>query len=258
MKIAHDKRLRMFVEKHLHDDQSPRAISGRLKHYEKKLVYVSKNSICRYIKSVNGRRIEYYRNHRQQKRRKRRTKKTRLFDRRSIEKRPKHIEKRYRCGDVEADFVESGKSGTGILLVIEDRKTRSTFLEQICTVTISRVHTAFLRIQKRFPEMKTITTDNDILFRKHKELEKLLNVKIYFCHPYHSWEKGEIENTNRYIRRDIPKCSNISSYSRSFIEKLEQKLNRRIMECLHYKTPSEILQEVRKRRLKCRGKTRRH
>jgi len=253
MKIVDDTHLQKFVEEKLYDDQLPRAISGRLKHQEKKLTYVSKNSICRYIKSVYGRQVEYYRKQRQQKRRRKRIKKTHLSDRKSIEKRPKHIEKRYRCGDVEADFVESGKNGTGILLVVEDRKTRSTFLEQICTVTILRVHSAFVRIQNRFPEMKTITTDNDILFQKHKELEKLLNVKIYFCHPYHSWEKGSVENTNKCIRRDIPKGSNISSYSRSFIEKLEQKLNRRMMECLYYRTPSEVLQEVRKRRLKRRG-----
>lgn len=258
MKIVSDKRLRTFIEEKLYDDQSPRAISGRLKYHEKNLAYVSKNSICRYIKSVDGRRIEYYRNHKQQRRRRKRTKKTCLHDRRSIEKRPKHIEKRYRCGDAEADFILSGKSGNGILLVVEDRKTRSTFLEQICTVTILHVHNAFMRIQNRFPEMETITTDNDILFQKHKELEKLLNVRIYFCHPYRSWEKGEVENTNKCIRRDIPKSSNISSYSRSFIEKLEQKLNRRMMECLQYKTPSEVLQEVRKRRKKNRGKTRRH
>lgn len=258
MKIVDNKCLRKFIEEKLYDDQSPRAISGRLKHHEKKLICVSKNSICRFIKSVYGRHIEYYRNHKQQKRRRKRTKKIHLSDRRTIEKRPKHIEKRYRCGDAEADFIESGKSGKGILLVVVDRKTRAAFLEQILTITIAQVHDAFLRIRKRFPEMKTVTTDNDILFQKHKELEKLLNVKIYFCHPYHSWEKGEIENTNKYIRRDIPKSSNISSYSRSFIEKLEQKLNRRIMECLQYKTPSEVLQEVRKRRQKRRGKTYRH
>ena len=53
--------------------------------------------------------------------------------------------------------------------------------------------------------MRTITTDNDILLQKHKELEKLLGVKIYFCHPYRLWEKGTIENTNGAIRKYIPK-----------------------------------------------------
>jgi IS30 family transposase len=77
--------------------------------------------------------------------------------------------------------------------------------------------------------MKTITTDNDILFQKHEELEKILSVDIYFCHPYHSWEKGSIENANKCIRKYIPKGSNISKYSKKYIHFVEEKLNKRFM-----------------------------
>ena len=115
-------------------------------------------------------------------------------------------------------------------------------------VTIANVHRAFQRIKDRFPEIKSISTDNDILLRKHKELEKLLNVKIYFCHPYHSWEKGTIENMNKYVRKDVPKGSDISKYSKRFVQKLEEKLNRRYMKILRYKTPQEMLNEHRKRK----------
>lgn len=252
-----DKPLKRFVDRHLYDDQSPRAVSGRIKHHEDQLRYVSKNSIHRYISSVYGRRIEFFRTHRKQRRR-RRGKHARLRNRTFIDKRPKYIEKRMRVGDMEADFIASGKSGKGILLVVVDRKTRATFLEQIRKITISRMHQAFLKIKERFSEMRTVTTDNDILFQKHEELEQLLNVRIYFCHPYHSWEKGTVENTNKYICRDIPKSSGISSFSRSFIEKLEEKLNRRIMACLKYRTPSEVLKEARRGRKKSKNKKRRH
>jgi len=101
---------------------------------------------------------------------------------------------------------------------------------------------------KRYPEMKTFTTDNDILFKHHKELEKLLGIKIYFCHPYHSWEKGAVENVNKYIRKDIPKGSDLSRYSKEFIVSLEAKLNRRAMKCLDYATPQEMLEAFRGRK----------
>lgn len=249
MKIVSNKPLKKFVDRHLYDDQSPRAIAGRLKNQEKKLVYVSKDSIHRYIKSIYGRRVEYHRRKRKQRGRRRRAKHSKLQDRTFIDKRPKHIDKRRYLGDSEADFIVSGKSGKGILLVVVDRRTRATFLERIISVKITNVHHAFLKIKRRFPEMRTITTDNDILLQRHKELEKLLYIKIYFCHPYHSWEKGTVENTNKYIRRDIPKGNNISLYSKSFIHILEQKLNRRIMECLRFKTPVEALKEERKKRI---------
>lgn len=245
MKIVQNVKLQKFVEEKLYDDQSPPNIAGRIVRHEKQLPSVSKNSIYRYIKSVYGRRVEAYRKKKKARRWKHRAKSKKLADRTFIDQRPEFINKRRRPGDTEADFIESGKAGKGIILVAADRKIRISFLERIIKIKIDNVHRSFEKIKKRFPEMKTITTDNDLLLQKHKELEKLLNVKIYFCHPYHSWEKGTVENTNRHIRRDIPKGSNISKYSPKFIKQLEEKLNRRTMKCLNYLTPSESLNKER-------------
>lgn len=175
-----------------------------------------------------------------------------LDDRTFIDKRPKKINKRRGLGHVEADFIVSGKGGTGRLLVVVDRKTRVTFLELITIVTIRNVHKKFQKIKKRFPELQTITTDNDILFQKHKDLEQQLEIRIYFCNPYHSWEKGSVENTNKEIRKTIPKGSNLSKYSKRFINILEKKLNRRIMKCLHYKTPNEAYAEAKQKQTRWR------
>lgn len=247
MKIAENGELQKYVNDNLYDDQSPEAIAGRVVKHEKHLPRISKNSIRRYIKSVYGRRVEHHRNQQRRKRKRgrKRPKLAKLNDRTFIDKRAKYIQERRRIGDTEADFLVSGK---GIILSLTDRKSRVSFLEQIVRVTILNVHQAFQRIKKRFPELRSISTDNDILLQKHKELEKLLNVKIYFCHPYHSWEKGTIENTNKYVRKDIPKGSDISRYSKRFIQKLEEKLNRRYMKVLRYKTPQEMLDEHRKRK----------
>lgn len=247
-KIAQYFPLRKFVEEKLMDDQSPYAIAGRLRKREKHLPSVSKESIYRYIKSPYGRNIEIHRKMKRPRKRNRRAKLTKLDGRVFIDKRPQYINKRTRCGHAEADFILSGKCGHGILLVVVDRKLRVSFLEQILLVTIHQVHKAFLRILKRYPEMKSFTTDNDILFQHHKKLEKLLKIKIYFCHPYHSWEKGAVENVNKYIRKDIPKGSDLSRYSKKFITLLEAKLNRRAMKCLDYATPQEMLNQFRERK----------
>ena len=250
MKIAEHGELQKYVDKNLYDDKSPESIAGRIKKHEKHLPKVSKNSIRRYIKSIYGRRVEYHRTQQRRKRkwRKKRLKATKLEDRVFIDKRPKYIQNRKYVGDAEADFLLSGKAGTGIILSLVDRKLRVSFLEQILEVTIANVHRAFQKIKERFPELKTITTDNDILLKFHKELEKLLSVNIYFCHPYHSWEKGSIENTNKYVRKDIPKGSDISKHSKQFVKRLEDKLNRRYMKVISYKTPQEMLNDHRKRK----------
>ena len=248
MKIVEHPDLRTFVEKHLYDDQSPENIAGRIKVREKHIPHISKESIYRYISSPYGRRIEYRRSKRKARRHHRRAQAGTLTDRTFIEKRPVSINQRMRIGHAEADFIVSGNEGTGILLTLVDRKIRVAFLEQILTVTIDAVHRAFVRIKRRYPELQTFTTDNDILFRHHRELARLLGVKIYFCHPYHSWEKGSIENVNGVVRRTIPKGSDISCYSKKIVRGIERKLNNRFMKCLGYQTPAEVLNKARKQK----------
>lgn len=241
MKIVRRDDLREEVTKRLMDDQFPEAIAGHIRKYKKHLPSISKNAIYRFIRSVYGRRIETYQQFKKRKRGLRRKSVKSLTERTFISKRPKYINARRKIGDTEADFIVSGKNGRGILLVVVDRKGRAAFLERILPVSVRNMHLAFLRIKQRFPELRTITTDNDILFAQHVILAKTLAVKIYFCHPYHSWEKGTVENTNGVIRRDIPKGGDISKYSKRFIERLEQKLNRRPMKILDYRTPQMIL-----------------
>ena len=205
MKIVTHPKLQSFVEQKLLEGQSPEGISGRLRFKrEKGLPYISKESVYRYIKSVYGRKIEAKLN-KKKRRIKQNIKRGTLDGRVFIDKRPKHINERLRIGHAEFDFIVSGKGGKGILATLVDRKLRVSFLEPIYKVNIPAVHVALAKIKQRYPEWQTGTTDNDLLFARHKELEKELNIKIYFCHPYHSWEKGSIEHVNGEIRKDFPK-----------------------------------------------------
>ena len=91
--------------------------------------------------------------------------------------------------------------------------------------------------------MKTMTTDNDLLFERHKELERLLKIKIYFCHPYHSWEKGLVENTNRWIRQFIPKKTNLQLISKEYLKTIEDWFNHTPRQCLEGRTAYEMMTE---------------
>jgi len=247
-KIVDNKKLRSFVESSLLDGQSPEAIAGRLKYQEKKLPYVSKDTIYRYLRSPYGKIIGM--KLKKEKRSRRRKKTSKLKDRAFMDKRPKIANNRQRVGDVEADFIVSGRDGKGVLLTVVCRKIRITFFELISDVSIDNVHRSFERAKRRFPEIKTVTLDNDILFNMHKTLEKLLNVKIYFCNPYSSWQKGSIENINKFVRKYISKGSNLSKYDQEYVSIVEKKCNQRYMKCLKYKTPEEKLREHRQRKNK--------
>ncbi len=248
MKIVKEKELQTFVHKHLLEQQSPAAIAGRLATGIENLPYVSRNSIERYIRSVHGRQLEHQLKILEQKRkrsRKKRPKVTELKDRVFIDDRPSIISNRERVGDVEADFIVSGKDGNGYLLTIVERKIRHGWIHKILPVTILDMEQGFLDFQKRFPELLSITTDNDLLFQHHKRLEQLLGVPIYFCHPYASWEKGSNENFNGVVRKYIPKGADISQYPDTYLQFVEDRLNDRFMDVLDYKTPRECLDEYR-------------
>ena len=247
--IAEHPELRKTVTDYLMDDQSPEMLSGRIKKRHKNIPGVSGRTIRKFIKSPYGRRIEAHRNKIHRRRGKRRMK-FEITDKRMIEKRPKYIKDRKRIGDTEGDFIVSGKTGGGMLLVVTDLKSRAPFLERIYPVSIRTMENGFRRIKRRFPELKTVTLDNDLLFIHHKDLERKFNIKIYFCHKHSPWEKPLVENRNKLIRKYIPKGSDISRYTKYYIQKLEAKLQRRIMKCLDYKLPKEVLEEHRKRKKK--------
>lgn len=249
-KIVSHSELRKFVESNLLDGQSPEAISGRLKYHEKHLSNASKNTVYSFLRSPYGKAIGL--KLKKKKYRKKRAKVTQLKDRTFIDKRPKIIEQRLRVGDVEIDFIISGRGGKGVLMVAVDRRLRAVFMELILEVTVDNVHLACQRIKRRFPELKSITLDNDLLFQMHQVLEALLGVPIYFCHPYHSWEKGSVENRNKIIRQFIPKGNDLSQYDKDEIKVIEDYLNDRYLKCLKYATPREklTLHRARKKKIK--------
>ena len=187
----------------------PEEIAKRIKRIEKKIPYASASAIRRYIRSPYGRKIEWHRAKVFKKKRRRIAARRRIEGKRMISQRPGKIAKRWGLGHMEGDFIVSGKSGKGMVFALRDRKIRKNLLEKILPVSVRAVDRAIGRMRKRYPEMQTITFDNDILFLEHKILEKRYGVKIYFCFPHSPWQKPSIENLNKILRRYIPKSSDI-------------------------------------------------
>jgi IS30 family transposase len=256
-KIALNSDLRSFVERHLLDDQSPEEIAKRLKRIEKSLPSVSGSAMRRYVKSPYGRRIEERRRRIFKKKWRRHGPKKHIEGKRMITERPGKIRRRWGLGHMEGDFIVSGRSGRGMILALADRKVRKSLLERILPVSVRNVERALLRMRARYPEMQSITFDNDILFLEHKRLEKKLGVRIYFCHPHSPWEKPSIENLNKRLRRYIPKSSDISKYSKGLVRNLEAKMNRRFMDCLGSLTPDEAYAKEKKQKQRPRARSKR-
>jgi IS30 family transposase len=244
MKVAMDIDLKKFVTENILDDQSPEGISGRLKEVEKNIQYASTKAIYKFVWSPHGRKIEkhlYSRSVHKKSGPKRGTSVS-IDGRTMIDERPKKVDSRGEFGHYEGDFIESGKDGTGSLLVLVERKTRYPFLKYLEDRTTKNVNKAVKELLGKSP-IESLTIDNDISFQKHKELSKLIEAEIYFCHPQSPHEKGTIENRNKAIRRYVKKKCDLSKLPKEIFPFVEEKLRNKYMKCLNYRTPKESFEK---------------
>jgi transposase, IS30 family len=240
LKVVSRFGLRSYVEEKLKEEWSPELIAGRIKEIDRHLPRVSSKAIYAFVYSVYGRPFEQflYSNMVNKKGGPKRGKKAVTDGRTSIEKRPKRVEKRLQFGHFEGDFIESGKDGTGSLLVLVERKTRYPFIEYCFDRGTAKINEMIFRLLRNAP-IESLTLDNDLSFQKHQALSEMINAIVFFCHPFTSSEKGTVENRNRAIRRTLPKKTDLSKVSKETIKLIETKLRNRPMKCLNYRTPQE-------------------
>ena len=170
----------------------------------------------------------------------------------SIEERPAEVEKREEYGHWEMDCVE-GKKGISkaTLLVLSERKRREQIIykmpDQTQESVIRILDTLERKHGKHFKEkFKTITVDNGSEFLNFKDMERSIKkpgkqrTKIYYAHPYSSWERGTNENSNKLIRRFIPKGTDIGKISKRKIKYIEKWMNNYPRRILGYKSPNDL------------------
>ena len=92
---------------------------------------------------------------------------------------------------------------------------------------------------------RIILTDNGNEFFNPYEMEydfdnakKICNV--FYCKPYSSWQKHEIEVNHEYIRRVLPKGSDFSKLTNMEIKKLQDNINAIPRDSLNGETPFNL------------------
>ncbi len=245
MRIVGNVKLRDYIDTHLRLNWSPEQIAGRLAT-EIGLEKVSAPTIYKYIRSPYGRQLEYELQLAKKKRsrlhKKSQRKVTALEDRIFIDKRPEAANVRAQYGHWEGDFIVSGKQyGTTSLFVLHERVSRYTYIRKVSARTTKQVEDFLSEAIHQLGPIKTLTLDNDIAFQKHQKLSASMRLPIYFCYPYHSWEKGGVENANRLIRRFVPKGCDIARFTHADIARLEHWINTVPRKVLGYQTAEEVM-----------------
>lgn len=160
----------------------------------------------------------------------------------SIKERPAEVILRIQPGHWEADTVISRKSKPALGVFLE-RTSRRIHLAKLPAKTSAYFKAALNRRLSRYPQhlRLSITYDNGCENVEHEYTNKVLGTKSYFCEPFHSWEKGSLENAAGIVRRFFPKKTDFALVTKEQVKRVENLINTRPRKCLNYKTPNEFL-----------------
>lgn len=163
----------------------------------------------------------------------------------SIKERPAEVLMRSRFGDWEADTMVSRKSLAAVGTLLE-RKSRYAKLAKLTHKSANRMRSAINRRLGRLPQhlRRTITYDNGSENAEHLLVNQRLGTQSYFCEPYHSFEKGSVEQLVGLVRHYLPKGCDLSTVSAQQLRMIEKRLNNRPRKCLNYLTPTEVFQHA--------------
>jgi IS30 family transposase len=230
------------VELLLRQDWSPEQIAGWLK--QARQPSVSHEWIYLYVYADKRRGGTLHLHLRSQKKQRKRysgyVRRGQIPNRTSIDKRPQIVASKGRFGDWEADTIVGARHKGGILSAVE-RKSKLTRLRKLATKSAVEMKDNTIELLAPLTaKVHTITVDNGKEFCQHELIAAGLQARIYFAHPYSSWERGLNENTNGLVRQYFPKKYEFSRISDSDLQRVEDLLNNRPRKTLGYRTPNEV------------------
>ena len=161
-----------------------------------------------------------------------------------IDQRPPVVDARNAPGHWEMDTI-IGHGHQGVLLTAIERYSRLTRILVLPHRQAQFIAIATLEMLRPYQQwVHTITVDNGLEFAAHAYAAKVLNAQFYFCKPYHSWQRGQIEHLNGLVRRTFRKKQSFRHLTRAEIAQEEQQLNQMPRKCLGFRTPQEVFDSI--------------
>lgn len=237
-----DPTFRKMIVIEIQKGRSPEIIAGRLKR-EHGHTIISAETLYDFIyNSEIGKRDKLYeylpRGKKRRSRKKgRKSQQSRLEGRVFIEARSWAANERSEIGHWETDsMLCKYRDSVNVLAERMSRKVIITKLSAKDAAATTNAITERLRSETAL----SITADNGPENAEHEKIARTLSAEFFFCHPYHSWEKGTVENRNGVIRRYLPSSTDLSTWSQTELDEIADDINNTPMKCLDFQTPNEI------------------
>jgi len=246
-----DPLLQTYVIRKLGDHWSPEQIAGRLKLKGSAITLVHETIYTfLYTSPLNHERLWEFlrRGHK---------KRERWFDRRvhcakraiiagkiPITQRPEEAQARSKVGHWETDLMEGSRKTHHVVSATTERKSGAIIMDKLISKESAEKCNALIFRMERVPLhiRKTMTFDNGTENTEHRRLHTI-HMDTFFCAPYHSWEKGTVENTIGLVREYLPKGMDLTNVTQQELMTIGTALNDRPRKRLGYKTPNEVLLE---------------
>ncbi len=138
----------------------------------------------------------------------------------SIEHRSEEVNERKEPGHWEMDTVKGTQKSKKCVLMLTERVSRNEITMPMYGATMENVVAALDELERKWGDLfskifRSITVDNGSEFSDCEGMETSINggqrTKMYYCHPYSSYERGSNENLNKMFRRLYPKGTNFDN-----------------------------------------------
>lgn len=255
LKIGNDHAYATYLEYKVSVEKyAPGAILGEIKREGLQFsTSISKTTFYRYIEdgvflTITNKDLPVKKNKNKQKYN--RVKPNRAPQGKSIEKRPAEVAERRTFGHWEMDCVEGKKGTKKTFLVLTERLSRYEIIRIMKDHTSASVLNALDSIERAYGAnfskvFQSITIDNGSEFSDYEGLErsccrKGYRTKVYYCHPYSSYERGSNENQNKMIRRHYPKGISLENVTPADTRKIEKWINNYPRKIFDYHCSADI------------------
>jgi len=167
----------------------------------------------------------------------------------SIASRPEIASLRLEEGHWEGDTVVGKRAGKeAVVFSLLEKKTETYLAFRIPGKTSEAVMNLMNTLHDEYGEhfsqvFKTITVDNGSEFADFAQVENW-GSKVFFAHPYTSWERPQNERHNGLFRAFVPKGASIEGFTEEDILAAADELNGRPRKKLGYCTPEELFEAV--------------
>jgi IS30 family transposase len=254
-KLSQHRVLRQRVQHLLDRRYSPEQVSGRLKvsfpddpamRVSHETIYQSiyvypRGELRRELKAClrSGRVIR--------RRRGRRQTRGRIVGAVPIGQRPPEAEGRLVPGHHEGDLVMGSRASNSAVGTIVERTTGYlTLLPLPHGHNAEAVADAIIERLGALPSWfaRTLTWDRGKELARHQRITAATGISVYFADPHAPWQRGSNENTNGLLREYLPKGTDLSTYTPTQLQAIEDELNDRPRKRLGYYTPAEALAKL--------------